>query len=421
MSKGSSGQAERPAGLWTHLESFIREHVRGTVQQLLEEEVTDRLGREKSVRRGPVDSHVGFRNGYGRPRLLATMGGTIQLRRPRVRGLEERFESRVLPLFVRKTTAVEHLIPELYLHGLSQGDFDLALRGLLGEAAPLSPSSVERLRSKWVLEYEAWSKRRLDDKEVVYCWADGVYVKAGLEREKSALLVIIGAMLDGTKEVLAIVSGYRESHESWLGVFRDLADRGLTPPVLLSADGIPGLWSALAEAWPTTLGQRCWNHKTVNVLDKLPKKLQSEALDLLRDMAYAPTREEAEEARSTFAQRFRRDYQRAVDCLFKDWSQLTTFFNFPAQHWKHLRTTNVIESPFASVRLRTNAAKRYKKATSAVAVIYKILTTGQRKFRRLNAPELLPLVYARAEFINGQLAGRELAVAHQLVPKELIA
>ena len=221
---GPQGASSRP--MWETLEGMVREKAQEFIQQIMEEEVTELLGREKSERRAAVDPSPGYRNGYGKPRRLTMSSGTITVRRPRVRGLEERFESRVLPLFARRTKEVGELIPELYLHGLSEGDFELALRGLLGEGAPLSKATIRRLRAVWTVEFEAWAKQSLSDREVVYVWADGIYVKAGLERDKAALLVVMGAMRDGTKEVLAVTSGYRESTDSWVEVFRDLKAEG---------------------------------------------------------------------------------------------------------------------------------------------------------------------------------------------------
>ncbi len=222
---------------WVALEEFTRSRIQGWIQDLLEEEVWEFLGWRKSERRAAVDAPEGYLNGHGKPRRLSMMAGTIELKRPRVRGMEQRFESRILPLFVRRTAQVGELLPQLYLHGLAQGDFELALRGLLGDGAPLSPSSIERLRAKRQLEYEAWRSRRLANLEVVYAWADGLYVKAGLEDSKAALLVIIGALKDGRKVVLAIEAGQRESKESWARVLRDLFARGLRPWKVTVADG----------------------------------------------------------------------------------------------------------------------------------------------------------------------------------------
>jgi transposase-like protein len=220
---------EEPFGsrtIWEKLEAMARERIQEFVQVLLEEEVTALVGRRKSERREAVDAPAVYRNGHGKVRKLAMMGGTIEVRRPRVRGLEERFESRILPLFRRRTEQVGEMLPQLYLHGLAQGDFELALRGLLGDGAPLSPSSIERLRGKWVAEYEAWRRRSLRGLEPVYLWADGIYVKAGLEKEKACLLVIVAGLRDGRKVVLAVESGYRESEEAWSHVLRDLLARG---------------------------------------------------------------------------------------------------------------------------------------------------------------------------------------------------
>ena len=386
---------------WVALEEFTRSRIQGWIQDLLEEEVGELLGRRKSERRAAVDAPEGYRNGHGKPRRLSMMAGTIDLKRPRVRGLEQRFESRILPLFVRRTEQVGELLPQLYLHGLAQGDFALALRGLLGDGAPLSPSSIERLRSKWQLEYEAWRSRRLDNLEVVYAWADGLYVKAGLEHSKAALLVIIGALKDGRKVVLAIEAGQRESKESWARVMRDLFARGLKPWKVTVADGHLGIWSALGELCPDGQEQRCWNHRLINVIDQLPKKEWPAAQALLRKIPYAESRAECAQLRDAFAARYRKPYPKAVETLLRDWQRMVTFYRFPRDHWIHLRTTNVVESPFSAVRLRTDAARRYNKVANAAALIWKILTIAEKKFRRLNSPELLEQVYKGQLFEDG--------------------
>jgi len=384
------------------LESWVREHAQALIQRVLEEEVTELLGREKSERIEGVDAVVGYRNGYGKPRRLTMSSGTIEIRRPRVRDLDERFESRVLPLFARRTKEVGELIPELYLHGLAEGDFDLALRGLLGEEAPLSKPTVRRLKAAWAEEFEAWRHRPLKDREVLYAWADGIYVKAGLERDKAALLVVIGAMSDGTKEVLALVSGYRESTEAWTDVLRDLKSRGLGEPRLVIADGNPGIWAAVAQVWPGAEEQRCWNHKIRNVLDRLPKREQKEAKELLRAIAYAGTEEQALEGRKAFGKRYEPWYPKAVEVLNDDWDRMVTFFRFPESHWKHIRTTNVVESPFAAVRLRTGPAKRFKRVDHAVALIWKLLTVAEKRFRKLDAPHQLKDVLEGRKFVDGK-------------------
>jgi putative transposase len=392
---------QKTTEMWERLEVFVRGQVQRFIQALLEEEVTALLGRAKSVRRAAVDAPKGLRNGYGKPRQLTLTAGTITVRRPRVRGLGDRFVSRVLPLFKRRTREVGELLPHLYLHGLALGDFELALRGLLGEAAPLSPASLTRLKAQWQLEYEAWKQRRLDDLEVVYVWADGLYVKAGLEDTKAALLVMIGALTDGHKVVLAVESGQRESKEAWGAVLRHLRARGLKPWRCTIADGHLGIWAALAEQQPTAAEQRCWNPRITNALDAIPNKHQAEARTLLCAMPYAESQATCEALRDQFVKRYRQLAPKAVERLASDWERLVTFYQFPREHWRHLRTTNVVESPFAAVRLRTTAAKRFKKVDSATATIWKLLQVAETAFRRLNAPELLPGVFAGAQYKDG--------------------
>jgi len=385
--------------VWDNLEEWVRRKVQEFIQSLLEEEIAELLGRQKSERRKAVDSSPAYRNGYGKERKLTLGCGTITLRRPRVRGLEECFESRVLPLFARRTKGVSKLIPQLYLHGLALGDFDLALRGLLGENAPVSASTVARLKEEWQAEWREWNQRSLEGLQVVYLWVDGVYVKAGLEKQKAALLVIIGGLLDGRKVVLAVEPGYRESTESWSGVLRDLKERGMNCPCLVVGDGNLGIWGALANIYPGALEQRCWNHKMVNVLDKLPKKLQGQAKRHLQDIVYAGTRQAAEAERDDFVRWcLTEGYRSAGETLLRDWDRMVTFYQFPQEHWRHLRTTNVVESPFAGLRLRTDAAKRYKKVENATAVIWKMLQLAEQRFHRLDTPEKLMEVYLEFGF-----------------------
>ena len=378
---------------WETLETFARAQVQGLIQQLLEDEVAESLGRVKSERRAALDAPAGSRNGHGKPRQLALMNGTITVRRPRVRDMEERFVSRLLPLFQRRTPEVSALLPELYLIGLALGDFELALRGLLGDAAPLSASSLVRLKATWQAQYAAWQERDLSDVKLVYLWADGVYVKAGLDTSKAALLVLIGADADGQKRVLAVESGQRESTESWAAVLRDLKRRGLAAPKLTIADGHLGIWSALAQVYPESAEQRCWNHKLRNVLDTVPKKHQAEVKAALQAIASADTARQATTLRDGFARTYRRHHPKAVERLAHDWERMVAYYAFPKEHWRHLRTTNVIESPFAAVRLRTSAAKRFKKVENAAALIWKTLLVVEHHFRKLNAPHLCTAVY----------------------------
>lgn len=396
-------ESEDPSRVtWDHLEGWVRQKVQELIQTILEEEVTELLGRQKSERRQALDSPPAYRNGYGKERKLTLSCGTIEVRRPRVRGVEKRLGSHLLPLFARRTKEVDQLIPELYLHGLAAGDFDLALRGLLGEDAPISASTVTRLKEKWQGERKEWKEGSLAELEVVYVWVDGVYVKAGLEKEKAALLVVVGGLSDGRKVILAVEPGYRESTESWLGVLRDLKRRGMGSPRLVVGDGNLGLWGALGQVFPEAAEQRCWNHKLVNVLDKLPKKAQTEAKTQLQKIAYAEGVAQADQGREKFIWWCEKGgYKAAAETLERDWERMVSFYQFPKDHWKHLRTTNVVESPFAALRLRTDAAKRYKKVENATAVIFKMLMLAERRFRRLNAPDQMRQVFLGVQFKDG--------------------
>lgn len=394
--------------MWEGLEEMARERIQGFVQELLEEEVTALVGRRRSERRKPLGEEVSaYRNGYGKPRRLAMSCGTIEVRRPRLRGLEERFESRVLPLFKRRTAEVTELLPQLYLHGLAQGDFELALRGVLGEGAPLSGSSIERLRGKWVAEFEAWKARSLIGIEPVYLWADGIHVKAGLEKDKAALLVAVAGLRDGRKVVLTVEAGHRESATDWARMLRDLRDRGMRRPQLVVADGHLGIWAAMAQIFPELAEQRCWNHKMVNVLDRLPRRLQAQAKELLKQIPYAETQQLAEKKRDRFIELYGPEHPAAAETLLRDWERMVTFYRFPKEHWRHLRTTNPVESPFASVRLRTNAGKRYKKVANATALIWRLLLVAEKSFRRLDSPELLAEVALGVTFKDGVRVAEE--------------
>jgi transposase-like protein len=400
MRKGITEKARPSSATYEALEEMVRGKVQEYIQSILEDEVEAFLGRGKSERVKAVDS-AGYRNGHGKPRKFAVMSGTITVQRPRVRGTEERFESKFIPFFKRRSKEVGQLLPELYLHGLAKGDFDMALRGLLGEGAPLSASAIDRLKAKWQVEYADWKRQDLSSCEVVYQWADGIYVKAGIEKDKAALLVVIGALTNGKKVFLACESGYRESKESWSCVIRDLTARGLKLGRLTIADGHLGIWAALSELHPQGKEQRCWNHKIRNVLDCFPKRMRAEAAEYLKQIPYADTLAECERLRNAFIKRYENDYQKATEKLLADWDRMVTFYSFPKEHWVHLRTTNVVESPFSTVRLRTDAAKRFKKVQNATAMIWKLLQVAEKNFRVLKGYWLLSDVYTGKEFIDG--------------------
>jgi transposase-like protein len=307
----------------------------------------------------------------------------------------------VLPLFKRRSQELGGMLAQLYLHGLASGDFELALRGLLGEGAPLSAASLLRLTSAWQTEYAAWKRTDLSKLELVYGWADGLYVKAGIGDRKAALLIIVGATTSGEKRLLACAAGERESKESWSELLRDLKQRGLKLPRLTVADGHLGIWAALGELNPQGAEQRCWNHKIVNVLNALPSKEQAEAAKLLKAMMYANSRSVCERKRDEFLLRFKKTAPKACATLTRDWERLVSFFDYPQQHWIHLRTTNIVESPFHAVRLRTDASRRFKKVDNAEAMIWKLLMVAHKSWRALNAPHLMREVYEAKPFKDG--------------------
>jgi putative transposase len=391
MRENHIGEEESKRILYSELERHIREKIRQYVQDLLEEELTEWLGRAKGERKTNPGEQPGYRNGHGKKRRFTVSGGTVEIRRPRVRNLDERFESKVLPLFKRQSKEVRGLLPELYLHGLASGDFELALRELLGQGAPLSASSLQRLKEKWQAEYEQWKSTAIEEMDWAYLWADGMYVKAGIGKEKAALLVVIGVKPDGQKRFLAMEPGYRESKESWALVLRQLKARGVKSARLFVGDGNLGLWAAVGEVYPQAQEQLCWNHKMLNVMDAVSRKEQLQAKNHLNAMMYAESRQQALQERKKFEQAFRHN-AKAVKTVVENWDRLTTYYDFPREHWKHLRTSNVVESPFSRVRLRTAASRRFKSQVNATCLIWKTMMIAEMSFRKLNAPHLVEKV-----------------------------
>jgi transposase-like protein len=348
------------------------------------------------------------RNGSLPQRTLLTGVGPIDVKQPRVHdrrpeGQREKFTSAILPPYLRKTRSVEELIPWLYLKGVSSGDFSEALAALLGPDAPgLSATTVTRLKAIWQQDFETWTRRSLAGRHYVYVWADGVYFNIRLEDERQCILVLLGATADGRKELIAIADGFRESEASWRELLRDCRERGLTiAPSLAIGDGALGFWKALRQVFPTTREQRCWVHKTANVLDKMPRSQQPKAKALLHEIYLAATRAEAEKAFDRFVSVYQAKYGKAVECLAKDRTELLAFYDFPAEHWLHLRTTNPIESVFATVRLRTVKTKGSGSRGACLTMVFKLMESASRHWRALNGTKLLPDVIAGVRFVDG--------------------
>jgi transposase-like protein len=401
-------QLSQPGTFADPLTEVLRNGARALLAQAVEAEVAallschaDKLtddGRQRLVRHGHLPE-----------RKIVTGIGPVAVRCPRVRdragtGEERiRFTSAILPPYARRSKSLEVLIPILYLKGISTGDFEEALAALLGkDAGGLSASTIARLKDAWSDEHVRWSKRDLSAKRYVYFWVDGIHVQARLEDDAQCLLVIIGATPEGKKELVGLIDGVRESAQSWKELLLDLKRRGLTMgPELAVADGALGFWKALPEVWPKTREQRCWVHKTANVLNKLPKSLQGKAKRALQNIWMAETRKEAEAAFDTFAEIYGTKYDKAVECLTKDRDVLLAFYDFPAEHWKHLRTTNPIESTFATVRHRTTRSKGCLSNKTALAMTFKLAQSAEKSWHRLRGYNQLPKIIMGVKFNDG--------------------
>jgi transposase-like protein len=395
------------------LTDVLRTGARQLLSQAVEAEVASFLDTHAAL----VDD-VGHRrvvrNGHLPERAIQTGIGPVRVRQPRVRDRGDgaiRFTSAILPPYLRRTKSLEDLLPWLYLKGISSGDFSDALAALLGTEAPgLSASTITRLKEVWGVEAERWHRRHLTAKRYVYFWADGIYFGTRMEEEKQCILVIIGATDKGRKELIAITDGYRESEQSWLEVLLDLKRRGLEMgPELAVGDGALGFWKALRQVYPSARQQRCWVHKTGNVLNKLPKSLQKKAKSHLQDIWMAETRKDAEAAFDFFLAAYGPKYDKATACLAKDRDVLLTFYDFPAEHWKHVRTTNPIESTFATVRLRTYRTKGCLSRKTAMAMVFKLCQCAQGKWRKLNGSDHLAEIIHGIKFVDGERQDRAAA------------
>ncbi|HWT23850.1 MAG TPA: IS256 family transposase [Solirubrobacteraceae bacterium] len=392
------------------LDELAREGARRIVAAALEAEVGEYVERVAEVR-GEDGKRLVVRSGRARERAVTVGSGTVAIQAPRVNdkrvdeqtGERARFSSRDLPAYARRSPKVNDVLPVLYLRGLSTGDFRPALEQLLGEdAAGLSPSTISRLCKDWEVEHERFRTRSLRFHRYAYLFVDGVHVSVRLgEDDRLCLLVVIGVREDGVKELLAVEDGYRESTESWGAVLRDLTARGLNEPRLVIGDGALGTWAALRDVFPAARKQTCWVHQIARVLDALPKRLQPRAKSMLHEIIEAPSRADARAALERFRGEFDAKYPKAVAKLDRDWAALTAFYDFPAEHWRHLRTSNAIESSFATVKLRTRVTKGAGSKKAALAMAYKLLDAAQERWRRLNGHELVADVLADARFKDG--------------------
>jgi len=397
---------------WSILEGLAREGAREMLARAMELEVVEFIEKHKD-RTGVDGRRLVVRNGYMAEREITTGIGPMKIKQPRIddRKLgamgEERFSSQILPRHLRRVPSVNNLIPVLYLKGVSAGDFSEALEAILGKDAPgLSATNVVRMKACWEQEYRGWCRRDLSEKRYAYFWADGIHVNVRLDEERSCILVIMGSDEVGNKELVAVSDGYRESKASWREVMLDLRRRGLKDgPRLAIGDGALGFWAALREVFPgpSTREQRCWFHKSGNILDKLPKSVQSKAKAMIREMWQASRKEDALSAYRHFVDAWGEKYPKAVECLQKDEDVLFTFYDFPAAHWAHIRTTNPIESTYATVRHRTRRTKGCGSRTATLTMVWKLAMEAQKTWRRLMGYEKIALVMEGRRFVDGEL------------------
>lgn len=395
------------------LDQVVQRGAQQMLQKAIEAEVQEFL-EEHQRRLDASGKRLVVRNGHKPARKIVTGAGALEVQQPRVRdnspNRDERvqFSSAIVPAYLRRSRAIEEFIPWLYLKGISTGDFSEALKTLLGEPAKgLSPNVIVRLKEQWTAEYEEWNRRDLTGKQYVYLWADGIYVNVRLEdteKKRQCLLVVMGVTVDGHKELVAVMDGYRESEQSWRELLIDLKQRGLTlAPQLATGDGALGFWAALRKVYPETREQRCWVHKTANVLNKMPRSVQPRAKADLHEIWLAETREAAHQAFDRFLAKYQAKYEAACECLRKDRDVLLAFYDFPAEHWKHLRTTNPIESTFATIRLRHRRTKGNGTRKTSLVMMFKLAQAAQKRWRRVNGHEKLALLLQGRIFVDGEL------------------
>ncbi|MFF0190983.1 IS256 family transposase [Streptomyces sp. NPDC005244] len=400
------------------IDEIVREGARRMLAAALEAEVNAYIA-ELADERDDRGRRLVVRNGHHQPRKVTTAAGTVEVQAPRVNdkrvdeatGERKRFSSAILAPWCRKSPKISEVLPLLYLHGLSSGDFVPALEQFLGSTAGLSPATVTRLTQQWQADHTAFGERDLFATDYVYVWADGIHLRIRLDQAKACVLVLMGVRADGTKGLIAMADGYRESSESWANLLRDCRRRGMRAPVLAVGDGALGFWNAISEVFPETRHQRCWVHKTANVLDSLPKSAQPAAKKAIQDIYNAEDREHAAKAVKVFAGQYGVKFPKAVKKVVDDEDVLLAFYDFPAEHWIHLRTTNPIESTFATVRLRTKVTKGAGSRAAALAMVFKLVESAQARWRAVNAPHLVALVRAGARFERGYIVELSEAVA----------
>lgn len=388
------------------LDEVLRKGAQDLLQEAIKGEVAEYIDKHRD-HRDEAGHRLVVRNGSMPQRELVSGVGPVSIKQPRVNDRRdgERFTSRLLPPFMRRVPSIDALIPILYLKGISTGDFSEALESILGEnVIGLSPTNIVRLKAGWQQDYQEWSNRDLSSKRYVYWWADGIYFKVRLTPERPCMLVMMGVLEDGTKELIAVYDGHRESKESWLEVLRDMKQRGLKQgPQLAVGDGALGFWAALEEEYPGTGHQRCWVHKTANILDKLPKRVQPHAKKMIHEMYLAPTKTDAQRACQAFVDHYQAKYPKAAQCLQKDEEVLFTFYDYPAEHWAHLRSTNPIESTFATVRHRTRQTKGCGSRLATLTMVFKLAAQAEKHWRRINGYQLIAKVIDGIKFVDGEL------------------
>jgi len=386
------------------LDGLLAEGARKMLHQAIENEVAEYIEAHRGER-DPDGHQLVVRNGRSPGRDILTGMGPVPVNQPRVndRRPGAKFTSSILPPYLRRTRSIDALIPALYLRGISTGDFTEALSEILGPNAPgLSATNVVRLKEGWQKDFETWQRRDLSSKHYVYLWADAIYFNVRLSEERPCILVIMGSLADGTKELVAVQDGQRESKLSWAALLSDLKRRGLKEaPKVAVGDGALGFWAALEEEFPETREQRCWVHKTANILDKLPKSLHPQAKGHIHEMYLSPGRSKAVKAYEEFLRLYEAKYPKACECLRKDKDVLFTFYDFPAEHWGHLRTTNPIESTFASVRHRTRQTKGCGSRLATLSMVFQLVRVAEKHWRRLNGSQLLARVIAGIQFVDG--------------------